>query len=221
MSAASSRLASPRLQRLVRRTGEERRASEEVCDLCGEPIGSEHRHLLDTSTRELKCACRACTILFDHRAAGGGHFRLLPDRRLRVDDFSMDDAAWAALRIPVDMAFFFDSAPAERVVAMYPSPMGATESLLELDTWEALVAANPVLEELEPDLEALLVNRARGARQHWIVPLDDCYELVGLIRLRWKGLSGGTEVWQEIERFFEELSRRAKPATRRGTKEVA
>jgi hypothetical protein len=121
----------------------------------------------------------------------------------------------------VDMAFFFDSAPAERVVAMYPSPMGATESLLELDTWEALVAANPVLEELEPDLEALLVNRARGARQHWIVPLDDCYELVGLIRLRWKGLSGGTEVWQEIERFFEELSRRAKPATRRGTKEVA
>jgi hypothetical protein len=221
MSAASSRLASPRLQRLVRRTGEERRASEEVCDLCGEPIGSEHRHLLDTSTRELKCACRACTILFDHRAAGGGHFRLLPDRRLRVDDFSMDDAAWAALRTPVDMAFFFDSAPAERVVAMYPSPMGATESLLELDTWEALVAANPVLEELEPDLEALLVNRARGARQHWIVPLDDCYELVGLIRLRWKGLSGGTEVWQEIERFFEELSRRAKPATRRGTKEVA
>jgi hypothetical protein len=221
MTPASSRLASPRLQRLVRRTGEERPASDEVCDLCGEPIGPEHRHLLDISTRELKCACRACTILFDHRAAGGGHFRLLPDRRLRVDDFSLDDAAWAGLRIPVEMAFFFDSAPAERVVAMYPSPMGATESLLELDTWEALVAANPVLEELEPDLEALLVNRARGARQHWIVPLDDCYELVGLIRTRWKGLSGGTEVWQEIERFFEALSRRAKPASRRGTKEVA
>ena len=47
--------------------------------------------------------------------------------------------------------------------AYYPSPMGPTESLLELDAWAALEAANPVLATLEPDVEALLVNR-RAAR---------------------------------------------------------
>jgi hypothetical protein len=214
-------LASPRLRALAQRTAQEREATQETCDLCGQPIDSDHRHLLDAETRELKCACRACAILFDSRAAGGGHFRLLPDRRLRLEDFELDDAAWSELRIPVEMAFFFDSVPAERVVALYPSPMGATESLLELRSWQSLVAANPILSELEPDVEALLVNRARGARQHWVVPLDDCYELVGLIRTRWKGLSGGTEVWQAIEGFFEDLGRRAKPASRRGTREVA
>jgi hypothetical protein len=53
-------------------------------------------------------------------------------------------------------------------------------------------------------VEALLVNRARGTRQHFLVPIDDCYRLAGLIRTRWRGLSGGEEVWKEIDRFFEE-----------------
>jgi Family of unknown function (DUF5947) len=56
------------------------------------------------------------------------------------------------------------------------------------------------------DVEALLVNRAGGARQHWIVPLDDCYRLVALVRTHWKGLGGGPEVWSHVERFFTELS---------------
>jgi hypothetical protein len=106
------------------------------------------------------------------------------------------------------MAFFFRSTPAERVLAFYPSPMGPTESLLELDAWAELEAANPVLGELEPDVEALLVNRARGRREHWLVPIDDCYELVGVIRTRWKGLSGGEEVWEAIGRFFDDLATR-------------
>jgi hypothetical protein len=83
--------------------------------------------------------------------------------------------------------------------------MGATESALELEAWEELVAANPVLASLEADVEALLVNRARGAREHYVVPVDDCYRLAGLIRMHWKGLSGGKEVWERIEAFFEQL----------------
>jgi hypothetical protein len=160
------------------------------------------------------CCCVHCKLLFDRGAAGGGHYRLIPDRRLRLDDFELDEGSWDALRIPVDMAFFFRNTDAERVMAFYPSPMGATESLLELRSWEDLERANPVLEELEPDVEALLVNRAHGARSYWIVPIDDCYDLVGLIRLRWKGLTGGREVWDEIEAFFERLGRRARPAAR-------
>jgi Family of unknown function (DUF5947) len=191
-------------------------AVEERCELCGEPIPPEHRHLIDVESRALLCACRACQILFDRREAGGSHYRLVPERRRRVEDFELDDAAWAELRIPVEMAFFFHSTAAERVVAFYPSPLGATESLLELDAWQQLERANPVLESLEPDVEALLVNRARGAREYFVVPVDDPYRLVGLIRTEWRGLTGGQEVWQEIERFFAELTERAETVSRQG-----
>jgi hypothetical protein len=167
-----------------------------------------HRHLVDLDDRRMLCACRACALLFDSKAAGGGHLRLLPTRRVRLDDFVLDDASWESLRIPVDMAFFFHSSAAERVSAFYPSPAGPTESLLELEAWKDLEAANPVLGGLEPDVEALLVSRARDMREHWIVPIDDCYELVGLIRSRWRGFGGGEEVWGAIDRFFDDLSTR-------------
>jgi hypothetical protein len=114
------------------------------------------------------------------------------------------------------MAFFFRSTPAERVLAFYPSPMGATESLLGLVAWQALEAANPVLATLEPDVETLLVHRARDQRRHYIVPISDCFELVGLIRTRWRGLTGGSEVWAEIAAFFEGLDQRSRPASRLG-----
>jgi uncharacterized protein DUF5947 len=197
-----------RLGSLARRARAERVEAQERCDLCGEPLPAEHRHLLDLESREVMCTCRPCRILFDRQAAGGGHFRLIPERRLRLSGFEMSDAAWEELRIPVDMAYFFHSSAAERVVAYYPGPMGATESLLELGAWQSLEAANQVLADMEPDVEALLVNRARGAQEHWIVPIDDCYQLVGLIRLRWRGLTGGKDVWEEIGRFFAALERK-------------
>jgi hypothetical protein len=202
-----------RLRRLAKRTAEARTAELERCELCSEAIGPEHRHLLDLRSGELMCACQACSLLFDGSAAGGGHYRLVPDRRLLLADFALDEATWANLRIPVDMAFFFRSSEAGRVVALYPSPAGATESLLGLEAWDDLVAANPVLESLAPDVEALLVNRARGARQHFLVPIDEPYRLVALIRTRWRGLTGGAEVWEEIDGFFAALARRADELT--------
>jgi hypothetical protein len=194
-------------------TAQGQRAAQPVleqCEMCGEPIAREHRHLLDLETRELKCACRACTLLFDRRAAGGGHLRLVPDRRLRVDDLELDDVRWADLAIPVDMAFFFHKSDEAKVVAYYPSPAGPTESLLELDAWEEIERDNPLLGSLEPDVEALLVNRVRGARQAWIVPIDDCYALVGLIRTHWRGFTGGAEVWRQLAQFYERLDRRCR-----------
>jgi hypothetical protein len=84
--------------------------------------------------------------------------------------------------------------------------MGATESQLELDAWAEIAVALP---DLEPDVEALLVRRPHD---HFIVPIDDCYRLVGLIRTRWRGFTGGREVWEELARFFAELDRRSRPA---------
>jgi hypothetical protein len=203
-----SGLASPRLQRLARRSAAAVDTGEH-CDVCGEPIGPRHRHIANLESRRLLCACDACRILFDRTAAGGGHFRLIPERPRALPSFRLDDAMWAALRIPVDMAFFFSSTPAGRVVALYPGPMGATESQLELAAWAEVVAANPVLADMEPDVEALLVHRAGGARDHFIVPIDRAYRLVGVIRGRWRGLGGGDAVWRDIAQFFEQLSEEA------------
>jgi hypothetical protein len=211
----SGTLASSRLRRLAQRETEERRATQERCELCGAPIPHEHRHVLEVGPRELRCACRPCSLLFSSPAAGEGRYKLVPERRLRIDDFVLEDLAWEQLRVPVDMAFFFHSSTAGRVQAFYPGPMGATESLLGLEAWEQLLAANPVLATLEPDVEALLVNRARGARRQWIVPIDECFALVGLIRTHWKGLTGGREVWQQIARFYDELDRRSRAASRK------
>jgi hypothetical protein len=210
-----------RLQRLAQAVPAGRQGAvdaEEACELCGEPIPAEHRHLLDLQRQRLLCACRACSVLFDSSEAGGGHYRLVPDRSRFVADFDLDDALWESLRLPVDIAFFFHSTPAGRVVAFYPSPLGATESLLELTAWDDLAARNPVLGGLEPDVEALLVHRAHGAHEHWLVPVDRCYALVGLIRTRWKGFGGGKEVWDEIDEFFADLRRRGKAVTRTGAR---
>jgi hypothetical protein len=183
-------------------------APAEVCDMCAAPVEPGHRHLVDINDRRLLCACRPCALLFDSKAAGGGHLRLVPTRRRRLEGFVLDEAQWDRLRIPVDMAFFFHSTPAERVSAFYPSPAGPTECLLELEAWTELEAANPSLRDMEPDVEALLVSRARDMREHWLVPIDDCYELVGLIRTRWRGFGGGEEVWAGIDGFFDDLPTR-------------
>lgn len=199
---------SPRLSRLARGQSSSTAGQDGLarCDLCGEPLEQSHRHLIDLSSRRILCGCRACSILFDHSAAGGGHYRLLPKRRHCLTGFSLDDSTWTALGLPIELAFFFYSSPVGRVVAFYPGPMGAVESALELGAWQTLVAQNPVVAELEPDVEALLVKRSPTS-QYWIVPVDDCYRLVGLMRASWRGLSGGQEVWEQIERFFAELGR--------------
>jgi Family of unknown function (DUF5947) len=122
-----------------------------------------------------------------------------------LENFHMTDAEWDAFGIPIGLAFFVHSTPDKRIVAFYPGPAGPTESLLDLQAWVKLVANNPLLAELEPDSEALLVNRVRNAREYFQAPIDRCYALVGLIRAKWRGLSGGDEVWKAIDGFFAEL----------------
>ena len=76
------------------------------------------------------------------------------------------------------------------------------------------MARNPILNEMESDVEGLLVNRlgySRGSSpaEYYLLPIDECYKLVGLIRMHWKGLSGGTEVWRELAEFFASLKARS------------
>jgi hypothetical protein len=208
---------SGRLRTLARGAPGPQDPAPERCEMCSAPIAHDHSHLLQLADRELLCVCRACATLFDRGAAAEGRYRLVPDRRLRLDDLELSDAAWEELRLPVDIAFLFHSSAAGRVQAFYPSPMGPTESLLPLDAWASLEAANPVLREMQTDVEALLVHRARGARRQWLVPIDDCYALVGVIRTRWRGFTGGAEVWEALSQFFDDLDRRSRPSRREMT----
>jgi hypothetical protein len=187
---------------LARQASQSSDAARERCELCSEPIPSEHRHLLEVATHQVVCACRACSILFDREAASEGRHRLIPDRRLHLDPFQLTDGQWESLRIPVGIAFFFRSTPAARVIAQYPSPLGPTESLLALDAWADVEGRNQPLRTMLPDVEALLVNRARGARQHFLVPIDDCFRLVAIVRARWRGFGGGQDLWEDVGRFF-------------------
>jgi len=191
----------------LRRLAAQRQAVEQ-CDLCSAPLRDGHRHLLEPAHRQLVCACDPCSILFSGHS--DGRYRLVSDRTLYLLGFQMTEELWDSLLIPVNMAFFFRSTVEERVVPLYPSPAGATESLLGLEAWHELEDANPVLREMEPDVEALLVNRVGSSRDYYLVPIDRCYELVGLIRSGWRGLSGGTEVWKLVDAFFKDIEARAK-----------
>jgi hypothetical protein len=184
----------------------------ERCDLCGRELGSRHDHLMEPAVRRLLCACGPCTVLFSNQTSG--RYKRVPRRVRMLDDFRITDQQWDGLRLPIHLAFFFYSTPQERMTACYPSPAGATESLLHLDTWDEIVAANPLLGTLETDVEALLANRVGYARgsgpaEYYLAPADQCFRLVGIIRAGWKGLSGGTEVWKDIAQFFDSLKAEA------------
>jgi hypothetical protein len=194
----------------------ERPRPGEVCEMCGEVVGETHSHVASLSERRILCTCRACYLLFTSQGAGARRLRAVPERVVLATDFSFSQAQWDDLAIPVDLVFLFqqtDVADVEaprRIVACYPSPAGATESELDLASWADMTSANPTLADVEPDVEAVLVRRTGAdAFTCLVVPIDACYELVGLVRQYWSGFQGGDEVWQHIDEFFAQLLARA------------
>lgn len=196
------------------------RAPVERCEICGVELPPNHGHLFEPVGRQVICACDHCSVSMGVQSPADAAQYVNPDSPVRplrriprdaryLTNFQLTDGQWDSLLIPVGLAFFYDSTPSERVVAMYPGPAGATESLLSFETWQEVSKENPILNTLNPDVEALLVNRISGKRDYYIAPIDKCYELVGLMRMHWKGLSGGTEVWQEITRYFTNLEEHA------------
>jgi len=179
--------------------------SQDFCDICGTTIPADHRHLLALAERQIVCSCETCWGL----RAGEGDWRPVGNRTLWLDDLRVPDDVWAGFQIPIGLAFFMVSTVTDCVVAMYPSPAGATESELRFDTWQRLVALNPVLEDLEPDVEGLVVNRLAEPPVHAIAPIDRCYALTGAIKASWEGISGGAGVDTAVADFFDGLRAQA------------
>jgi hypothetical protein len=182
----------------------------EHCELCDEQLAADHRHVVNLETRNLLCTCTACHLLFTREGAAGGRYRAVPDRHLYDASLELSDRQWDELQIPVGMAFVFRNSSLERFVAFYPSPAGATESLLPLETWQEVMAANPAFGSIANDVEALLLRRTDGRFECYLAPIDASYELVGLVRLHWKGFDGGEQVWTEIDGFFSRLRQRSR-----------
>lgn len=186
----------------------------ERCEMCAESIGVHHQHVVGLETRTLMCTCRGCYLLFSDQQAEM-RYRAVPDRYLSFPDFAFDRGAWDDLQIPVSLAFLFRNSVQDRVVAFYPSPAGATESELSLESWDQLMAANPGLSLLLPDVEALLIYRTehgRGDFRCLLVPIDVCYELVGTMRSTWRGFDGGQEARAAMDDFFTAAESRSRAA---------
>lgn len=174
--------------------------------MCSVPIGEDHPHCVDLEDRGLLCVCRPCYLLFLPDGAGGERYRSVPERYRHIERLELSDAQWEALQLPIRIAFFFENSQENRTVAFYPSPAGATESLLPLEQWRQIVGQNPLLGDLQPDVEALLLYRHddgdESSTEGFLVPIDSCYELVGTIRASWQGFAGGKEAWERIDGFF-------------------
>jgi hypothetical protein len=180
----------------------------ERCELCGITIPAEHRHLLHLDDRRIVCTCQMCWSMH----SGDPEYRPAGLRTVWLEGFDLPEELWSALAIPIGLAFFMRSGVAGSIVALYPSPAGATESELEFAAWDELCARNPILVDLEPDAEALIVNRLADPPQYVIAPIDECYRLVGLIKAGWEGISGGAALERAVPEFFADLRTRMTPA---------
>jgi hypothetical protein len=176
-------------------------SGEEHCEVCGVGIAPEHRHLLHITERRIVCACEPCWAM----RAGEGDLRPCGSRIISLTDIDLPDELWAELQIPIGLAFLMRSSVTDCVVAMYPSPAGATESELRFDSWQRLCARNPQLAALEEDIEGLIVNRLADPPAYVIAPIDRCYELTGTIKASWEGISGGPGVELAVAAFFNRL----------------
>jgi hypothetical protein len=186
-------------------------AAEETCEMCKVPIPADHSHVADLEKSSLLCACRSCYLLFTRPEAGRGRYRAVPDRYLSDPARPMAAGEWDELEIPVGLAFFLRSSERDEVAGFYPSPAGATECRLDLAAWERLSAAHPLLAAIEPDVEAALICKTDDVIEHFLVPIDQCYELAGRMRIYWKGFDGGSEARQSISEFLGNVRSRARP----------
>jgi hypothetical protein len=179
--------------------------------MCSALIPDEHGHVVEVAKRRLMCTCRPCSLLFSNTGAAGGRFKPVPDRYLSMPEYRLPLVAWEQMAIPVQLAFFLHNSLLDRIVCFYPSPAGATESLLPLETLHEVMTGNPLLEALEPDVEGLIMRRGHDGCICYVAPIDACYELVGRVRQTWKGFDGGSEAWERIDAFFAQLEERSRP----------
>ena len=169
MVGSRSRRSSPGARRRRRRRGRPRALRP-----CSAPIAPEHRHLLDLDQRELMCACRACSLLFDRGAAGAATTGSCPTGG--CGSTASSSTTLAGRSCGSRSTWPSSSAARKRAGAWSRSTRARwarRSRCCGSRPGRSSRPTTPCSPTLEPDVEALLVNRARGARRHWLVPIDD------------------------------------------------
>ena len=176
------------------------------CRLCGEWLGEIHLHLWHVQERRSACACRRCETR-DARNRMRGYRRMQPRVEL-LEGFEMSEAMWVALTTTVGLAnavaFFFRTSRTREVKACGPGrgeSLDVIETTVDPEAWATLVDRNPVLNDLESDVEALLVHRLGLNPEHYRVSINLAYRLTGLARGDW------TVVPATVRDFFTALRR--------------
>jgi hypothetical protein len=182
------------------RVSAHRRREVRHCDVCGMPAEFNHSQLVHAPTRRLIRACESCTKALT--SWHDGQYRAVPKCVEILPEFHMGEGQWASLQFPINLAFLYYSTPDRRVVAMYPGPSGAAAGKLPIGFWEQIAAENPILRQLRPDVEGLLMNRAGRTQRFFRVPIDECFNLFQYMRDNWNGVTGGIDLWRKVEWCF-------------------
>lgn len=188
------------------------RAAAEHCEMCASPLaGAQQRHLLDLVHHTFLSICNACALAFGPRGANAGTYRLVPTRHLALLDFQDTGALWAGSEQAEKIAYVLRSSEAGRVLVLSLDPAGVRESLFDLECWRMLLNANPLLDSLEPDVEALLINRIERLPASYIVPIDTCSRLLGLLERCQQSQEGDQAIWKVAGAFFADIQAEASP----------
>ena len=188
-----------------------RRSRSERCEFCAADIGERHGHVADVADHRLLCVCRPCYLLFAPQGAGGGRYRGVGEEVRRVGDLLLDDARWDALRIPVDLVFFFRQTDADAPARVLPRPRRRDRvASSTCPPGATSAAANPVLDE--PSTTSRRCCCAGTTSTLLLLPGADRRLLRAGRRgpaARGPGSAAGPEVWRGSSAFFAGLDDRA------------
>ena len=134
--------------------------------------------------RRIICTCESCLAM----RAGDRELRPTGTRIVWLDDFDLPDEIWASFWIPIGLAFFIDSTRDRRLDGALPEPRRRDRVGARARHLGAAADAEPGADgTLEADVEALIVNRMTEPHEHVIAPIDECYRLVGMIKVELGG----------------------------------
>jgi hypothetical protein len=155
----------------------------EECELCARTISAEHEHVLEADARRVFCACQSCAKVFaEEQPRRGARYLRVERRATRLSELELGDVAWADMGIPAGLAFFTVRSRTAEVVATFPGRAGLIEAFVPSKAWTELERRFPVVREIRPEVEALLVRRTLRHHDYFHVSVDHCYELAGLLR---------------------------------------